>query len=642
MPRVRPDRGLPVPDQHAVGHGNDDFQHKVDNELLAEPDAERDLEDDEPNADRHAGDLDEEQHQQLDQNRHAHIVLRGLSGGRVCSFPTDADQISATTARVGTYCATPNALIPELGTVSSDIVVPSGIGLVSDVDVQVFWNHTYPSDVSGSLTRVADGRNVSLFSYLSNCGVFHSYSTRFDDSAPEPFTCEHAGAAQPVEPLSSFRGLAASGTWRLTLIDSASRDEGTLASWCIFFGLASASTSATRSTPTAPAGSKTNSATKTSSRTLSSTSATTTRLGTFCATPNVQIDPYLGTTTDITVPSEMGRISDVDVQLWWSHNMPSVVYGRLTRVVDGTSVNLLYGTSDCWVYHSYSTRFDDSAPGPFTCDPVATARPAGSLSAFLGLQAGGSWQLWLGGGVGNAFGTLNSWCIYFGIAHSTSSRTGTASPTRTRTPTSTPPAKSTSRSGTSTTSTRSITNSLPKTRTRPASLTSATTTRLGTYCATPNALIPDPGNMTSDIAVPPGVGLISDVDVQLSWNHIFPYDVTGSLTRVADGRNISLFRNPTNCFYGDHSYSTRFDDSAPGPFTCESVGAVAARPEEALAAFRGLPAGGTWRLSLRDLWAVYQGTFSSWCLYFELVSGTTSRTGSTSSTQTRTSTATAK
>ncbi|KAI9015632.1 hypothetical protein DFJ74DRAFT_732320 [Hyaloraphidium curvatum] len=340
------------------------------------------------------------------------------SGGR-CP-PQNGTAVPPAVSSPGTFCASPNSAIPELGEVSSDVVVPQqGTGVVADVDVQIFWTHTWPGDVSAVLQRASDGRSIDLFHRFSpDCTTPQTYGTVFDDSASGQFTCSPPATARPASALSAFAGQQAAGTWRLTLRDTEANDGGTLSRWCLSFSFsqqrssttATASRTATRtsatqtrsltqtksltrSTSLTATATRTNSLTKTTSRTTSSTSATTTRLGTFCATPNVPL-PDLGTaTSDIFVPSGIGAISDVDVQLFWTHTWPSDVSGSLTRMANGRNVSLFGRLDGCNTTRTYSTLFDDSAAGPFTCVPAATARPAGSLSTFRGLEAGGAWRV---------------------------------------------------------------------------------------------------------------------------------------------------------------------------------------------------------------------------------------------------------
>ncbi|KAI9013513.1 hypothetical protein DFJ74DRAFT_682356 [Hyaloraphidium curvatum] len=189
-----------------------------------------------------------------------------------------ASMQSKTAPRLETFCATPRATIPDLGTALSEIWVPFGLGAISDVDVQVFWNHTYPGDVAGELTRLAPSFSpgvfdsqvkIALFDRLrESCVSLRTYSTRFDDSAPAPFTCNPAATARPAQSLSTFRGLTAvAAYWRLNLSDFEISDTGTLSSWCIYFEIPPSATSRTRSTTSAISGTSSATAKTTSSRT---------------------------------------------------------------------------------------------------------------------------------------------------------------------------------------------------------------------------------------------------------------------------------------------------------------------------------------------------------------------------------------
>lgn len=145
------------------------------------------------------------------------------------------------------YCRAPNLAIPDnnLTGVTDDLVISGASGNVSNLDVRVNITHTWVADLRLRLTRVSDNTTINLVTNPTNnpsgaCDGDNMAAT-FDDAATVPAqtgcvagaTPTFAGARIPQQALSAFNGQSLNGTWRLTLIDSAAADTGTLTSWCI-------------------------------------------------------------------------------------------------------------------------------------------------------------------------------------------------------------------------------------------------------------------------------------------------------------------------------------------------------------------------------------------------------------------------
>jgi hypothetical protein len=145
------------------------------------------------------------------------------------------------------YCRAPNLAIPDNNPtgVTDDLVISGASGNVTNLDVRVNITHTWVADLRLRLTRVSDNTTINLVTNPTNnpsgsCSGDDMAAT-FDDAATVPAqtgcvagaTPTFAGLRIPQQALSAFNGQSLNGTWRLTLIDSAAEDTGTLTSWCI-------------------------------------------------------------------------------------------------------------------------------------------------------------------------------------------------------------------------------------------------------------------------------------------------------------------------------------------------------------------------------------------------------------------------
>ncbi len=145
------------------------------------------------------------------------------------------------------FCRSPNLAITDNNPtgVNDTLVVSGATGTISNLDVVVDIDHSYVGDLGLRLTRVSDGATINLMSNPSNnptgdCSGDNLRVT-YDDQGTIPAQTGCVGGAVPTmsglripqAALSTFNGQSLNGTWRLTVIDSAPDDTGTLLRWCL-------------------------------------------------------------------------------------------------------------------------------------------------------------------------------------------------------------------------------------------------------------------------------------------------------------------------------------------------------------------------------------------------------------------------
>jgi subtilisin-like proprotein convertase family protein len=108
-----------------------------------------------------------------------------------------------------------------------------------------------------------------------------------------------------------------------------------------------------------------------------------------------------------------------------------------------------------------------------------------------------------------------------------------------------------------------------------------------------------------------GAGRIADVNIAIgSLNHTFDSDLTIDVVSPA-GTTVRLFNRHGGS--GDNLTSTVFDDQAATSITAGAAPFTGSfKPFEALSAFTGQDANGTWRLVVRDVASLDTGTLNSW------------------------------
>jgi len=130
--------------------------------------------------------------------------------------------------------------LPDAATTTLRFSVPSGAGLIRDLDVGLAIAHTYDPDLDVTITH--NGVSVVLFTDVPAASA-DGFIIRLSDEAINDIgaatgvsgsaltgTFDPEGAAV----LSTFDGLDASGEWTLTIVDDAAGDSGTLFNWTLF------------------------------------------------------------------------------------------------------------------------------------------------------------------------------------------------------------------------------------------------------------------------------------------------------------------------------------------------------------------------------------------------------------------------
>lgn len=119
--------------------------------------------------------------------------------------------------------------IPDSGTASSSINVPSGRAVSSVAIVGLRGTHTFVSDLAFRL-RAPGGTEVTALDRV--CGVDDDFHLDLDETACSDVTCPPTDGLphRPSQPL-AFDGVTAAGPWTLAVDDLAAADTGTLDGW---------------------------------------------------------------------------------------------------------------------------------------------------------------------------------------------------------------------------------------------------------------------------------------------------------------------------------------------------------------------------------------------------------------------------
>ena len=136
------------------------------------------------------------------------------------------------------FCVSPNLAIPDNNTtgVTSDLVVANP-GTISDLNVSLNVTHTYVGDLIFRLRNVATGTEVSFINRPTTCSG-DNINAIFDDESATAHACTATtptmgGTMRPAAVLTAFDTQALNGTWRLTAVDAAGADLGTVNQWCL-------------------------------------------------------------------------------------------------------------------------------------------------------------------------------------------------------------------------------------------------------------------------------------------------------------------------------------------------------------------------------------------------------------------------
>lgn len=155
-------------------------------------------------------------------------------------------------ASATTFTSSPDIFISDLTTITDDIVVPAVFpGTVLDMTIGMMIFHTFPGDLTITLEHVGVTGPITI--YDTNCGRDYM-DVVFSDAAAAGPSCDNIpnqpqltncttnptlfavnGLALPAAPLSAFNGDTISGTWRLSITDTANGDTGPLCEWTLTF-----------------------------------------------------------------------------------------------------------------------------------------------------------------------------------------------------------------------------------------------------------------------------------------------------------------------------------------------------------------------------------------------------------------------
>lgn len=246
-----------------------------------------------------------------------------------------------------------------------DSIIVTGIGTISDVDVQVNVTHPFIGDLTIEMVAPSTTQ-VTLHSLGTGGGQF-DMDVRFDDEgAPNDTVPFFAGLRmQPSSPLSVLDGQNADGGWAITVLDdflTAPGDpaRGTLDQWSLIFPMPATIPD------NDPAG------------------------------------------LDLTLPvSNLEGINDLDVAVDILHPATSDLTVALSR--DGTSVTLHNMTPGVDIVE----RFDDPVGGTNDGFGTRTVDGPGLLADFDGSNIGGDWTLSIVDDVPGNVGTFQSYDLLF-------------------------------------------------------------------------------------------------------------------------------------------------------------------------------------------------------------------------------------
>ncbi len=144
-----------------------------------------------------------------------------------------------------TFGGNTSAPIRDNSATRVSLTVPT-VGRVADITASVTLTHTYVGDLVITLTSPS-GKVITLFNRRGGSGD-NLTGTTFDDAAATAITAGRApysGSFRPEQALSGFDGLAANGTWTLTVTDRAGGDVGTVTRFTVGIVFASGGQSVT-------------------------------------------------------------------------------------------------------------------------------------------------------------------------------------------------------------------------------------------------------------------------------------------------------------------------------------------------------------------------------------------------------------
>jgi subtilisin-like proprotein convertase family protein/subtilisin family serine protease len=159
---------------------------------------------------------------------------RSLSAGQVVYLDANNNGLFDAQREVVQWTQSNPLAIPDLGTVSSSLIV-SGMGnFITDVNVRLNIDHTMASDLTFFLISPT-GKSTTLFArqggrqYDFDNVIFDDQAIVDEQLAMDTWT----GTILPFTPLAQFEGDIANGEWRLLIEDGRAVDDGTLIDWSL-------------------------------------------------------------------------------------------------------------------------------------------------------------------------------------------------------------------------------------------------------------------------------------------------------------------------------------------------------------------------------------------------------------------------
>lgn len=293
-------------------------------------------------------------------------------------------------------CAVPNLTITDgdLAGVSTTFTM-SEMGTITDVNIGVEISHTWIGDVQATVTH--GGVSVILFdrpgvpATTFGCADDNMDCTFDDESINGSIedVCNgndpaYTGDYSPVDPLSAFIGMEASGDWVLSLSDATTPDEGILEGWCIDVEIENSCNETVLFIPDGDP--------------IGVTSTVVLDLGGFITDVNVELDidhTWVGDLTASLKHVETGTV----VELFNQPGVPISSYGceddNIQCIFDDESTN---GTIE-----NVCNATDPAYSGDYN--------PEQLLSAFNGEDRSGTWELVVTDEEGVFEGSIQSWCL---------------------------------------------------------------------------------------------------------------------------------------------------------------------------------------------------------------------------------------
>lgn len=172
--------------------------------------------------------------------------------GQTLTIPVTLQVAPAGGGTTTTYSSTdvPKS-IPDNNTtgISSNLTI-SNPGTISKIRVKLSITHTYDSDLTVKLTSPS-GKVVTLIAKRGSSGDNFT-NTVLDDAATSAISSGAApfsGSYRPEQALSAFANDPIAGTWKLTVVDSAAIDTGSITAWSIDYISASSGCTTSAASP---------------------------------------------------------------------------------------------------------------------------------------------------------------------------------------------------------------------------------------------------------------------------------------------------------------------------------------------------------------------------------------------------------